>query len=171
MPFNLCVLRPFVAETSVKKLIGGCKASLEGLPGSLNYFNDGAELGHGWVIQSRRPTPAMKDTLLATLLLACLLCSVTLGQTTSSDTSTQAAAQVQLTGTLEQRMAIGGETTGWALRYGDKKRVEVVLPAEAFAWIKDGVVVSVTGIHGTKHYLERGDVPVFIVKKISRVVP
>jgi hypothetical protein len=112
----------------------------------------------------------MKHSIIATLLLACLLCSVTQGQTASSDASTQAAAEVQLTGTLEQRVAIGGETTGWALRYGDKKRVEVLLPVAAFAWIKDGVVVSVSGVHGTKHYLERGDVPVFIVKKISQVV-
>ncbi len=112
----------------------------------------------------------MKHSFLATLLCTCLPCSVTQGQTASSDTSTHAAAEVQLTGTLEQRMAIGGETTGWALRYGDKKRVEVQLPAEAFAWVKDGVAVSVSGVHGTKHYLERGDVPVFTVKKITQVV-
>ncbi|MCF7788871.1 MAG: hypothetical protein K9N47_22290 [Prosthecobacter sp.] len=112
----------------------------------------------------------MKHSILATLLLACLLCSVTQGQTATPDTSTKAAAEVQLMGTLEQRMAIGGETTGWVLRYGEKQRVQVLLPPEAFAWIKDGMVVSVSGVHGTKHYPERGDVAVFIVKKISQVV-
>ena len=112
----------------------------------------------------------MKYSILATLLLACLLCSVTQGQSVPSAPSPVAVPEVQLMGTLEQRMAIGGETTGWSLLYGEKKRVEVVLPPEAFAWIKDGVVVSVSGVHGTKHYPERGDVTVFIVKKISQLV-
>ncbi len=112
----------------------------------------------------------MKHSLLATLLLTCLLCSVTQGQPAPSDPGAKAASEVQLMGTLEQRLAIGGETTGWVLRYGEKQRVQVLLPVEAFAWIKDGMVVSVSGVHGTKHYVERGDVAVFIVKKISQVV-
>ena len=111
----------------------------------------------------------MKHSILATVLLACLLCSLSQGQPASSDPSAKAAAEVQLTGLLEQRMAIGGETTGWALRTGENKRVEVVLPPEALAWVKDGMVVSVSGVYGTKHYLERGDVTVFMVKKISPV--
>ena len=112
----------------------------------------------------------MKHSILATFVFACLLCTMTLGQTASSTPNSGAAPEIQLTGTLEQRMAIGGETTGWSLRYGEKKRVEVLLPKEAFAWVKDGVVVSVSGAYGTKHYLERGDVAVFIVKKISQGV-
>ncbi len=112
----------------------------------------------------------MKHSILATLLFACLLCSVTQGQPAPSDPGAKAAPEIQLTGTLEQRMSIGGETTGWALRTGEKKRVEVLLPPEAFAWIQDGMAVSVSGAYGTKHFLERGDVPVFIVKKISQVV-
>ena len=112
----------------------------------------------------------MKHSILASLLLTCLLCSVTQGQPAQSAPSPAAVPEVQLMGTLEQRMAIGGETTGWALRTGDKKRVEVLLPPEVFAWIKDGMVVSVSGVYGTKHYLERGDVTVFMVKKISQVV-
>ena len=47
---------------------------------------------------------------------------------------------------------------------------ELLLPVEAFAWIRDGLVVSVIGVHGTKHYPERGNVAVFTVKKISEVV-
>ena len=112
----------------------------------------------------------MKHSILATLLITCLLCSATLGQPAPSAPGAKAAPEIQLTGTLEQRMAIGGETTGWTLRTGEKKRVELLLPVEAFAWIMDGMAVSVSGVYGTKHSLERGDVSVFAVKKISQVV-
>jgi hypothetical protein len=112
----------------------------------------------------------MKHSILAIFLISCLPYAVTAGQPAQSDPGTKTAPEVQLAGTLEQRMAIGGETTGWALRTGEKKRVELLLPPEAFAWIQDGMAVSVSGVYGMKHYLERGDVPVFIVKKISRVV-
>ncbi|MFZ2277451.1 MAG: hypothetical protein WAW39_06620 [Prosthecobacter sp.] len=112
----------------------------------------------------------MKHSILATFLFACLLCSVTQGQPAPSVPSPAAVPEVQLMGTLEQQVAIGGETTGWVLRYGEKQRVQVLLPPAAFAWIRDGVVVSVSGVHATKHYPERGDVAVFIVKKISEVV-
>ena len=111
----------------------------------------------------------MKHSIFATLLFACLLCSVTRGQPAPSDPSAKAAPELQLRGTLEQRMAIGGESTGWALRTGDKTRVEVLLPPEALAWVKDGMVVSLSGVYGTKHYQERGDVTVFMVKKFSQV--
>ena len=135
-----------------------------------DFFTPDAEWEGSMGNHQQPSTTPMKHFILATLIFASLLCSVTLGQTASSDTSTKGAHEIQLTGTLEQRMAIGGETTGWSLRYGEKKRVEVLLPAEAFAWVKDGVVVSVSGVYGTKHFLERGDVSVFIVKKISQVV-
>ena len=72
--------------------------------------------------------------------------------------------------TLPKCLAIGGETTGWVLCHGDKQRVQVLLPVEAFAWIRDGVYVAVTGVYGTRRYPERGEVVVFIVKKISQVV-
>ena len=138
--------------------------------GTVIFFTPDAEWEGSVGNDQQRSITTMKNSILLPLLFACLLCTVTLGQTASSTSSAGAAAEVQLTGTLEQRMAIGGETTGWSLRYGEKKRVEVVLPAEAFAWVKDGVVVSVSGAYGTKHYLERGDVAVFIVKKISPAV-
>jgi hypothetical protein len=76
---------------------------------------------------------------------------------------------VTLSGTLERRVAIGGETTGWSLRYGKKDWVDLLLPADAFAWITDGLAVAVTGIWGTKRYPERGEVPVFIVHEIRQV--
>ncbi|MHB1079483.1 MAG: hypothetical protein ACYC67_08765 [Prosthecobacter sp.] len=112
----------------------------------------------------------MKHSLLATLLFSCMHSATLWAQTAAPAPKAAAPAEVQLMGTLEQRVAIGGETTGWVLRYGEKQRVQVLLPVEAFAWIRDGVVVSVSGVHGTKHYPERGDVAVFIVKKISQVV-
>lgn len=114
----------------------------------------------------------MKHTLFAsTLLLSCLTCSTMRGQSVTPDAQAVASAEVQLTGTLEQRLAIGGETTGWVLRLGDgKEQVQVLLPVEAFSWIRDGMVVAVTGVYGTKHYPERGDVTVFKVKKITQVV-
>lgn len=114
----------------------------------------------------------MKHSILAILLLSCLPCTTMWGQQESPTPAPKAAApaEVQLVGTLEQRLAIGGETTGWVLRHGEKQRVQVLLPVEAFGWIKDGVAVAVTGVYGTKHYPERGDAAVFIVKKISPVV-
>ncbi|WP_395742140.1 hypothetical protein [Prosthecobacter sp.] len=110
----------------------------------------------------------MKHTLLTILLLSC---STLWAQTAAPAPKITAPAEVQLRGTLEQRLAIGGETTGWVLRHGGgKERVQVLLPAEAFGWIRDGMVVAVTGVYGTKHYPERGEVAVFIVKKITQVV-
>jgi hypothetical protein len=112
----------------------------------------------------------MKHTTVLLLLFSFLLSSVTQSQPTAADPHAKPAAQTQLTGTLERRIAIGGETTGWALRHGEKQSVELLLPVEAFAWIKEGLVVSVTGVYDTKHYPERGAVKVFVVKQISEVV-
>lgn len=112
----------------------------------------------------------MKSIVFTVLLSASCMHSTVSGQP-APDTPAAAAAEVQLVGTLEQRLAIGGETTGWLLRHGGgKERVQVLLPPAAFAWIKDGMAVAVTGVYGTKHYPERGDVAVFTVKKITQVV-
>ena len=81
-----------------------------------------------------------------------------------------AAAEVQLMGTLEQRVAIGGETTGWVLRYDRDQRVDLLLPIDAFAWIRDGQVVVVKGRFETRRCPERGEVRVFVVREISQVV-
>lgn len=77
---------------------------------------------------------------------------------------------VSLTGLLESRVAIGGETTGWALRYGDKQRVDLLLPIAAFGWIHDGMAVAVKGHFEMRDYPERGRVRVFVVKEISPIV-
>lgn len=123
------------------------------------------------VSRLRHPFTIMKNILLFVLLTTSFWCSAVSSHADQPGSGAAAAAEVQLTGTLEQRMAIGGETTGWSLRYGEKKRVELLLPVDALARIKDGLVVSVTGVYGTKHYPERGDVVVFTVKKITQVVP
>jgi len=89
---------------------------------------------------------------------------------TSSRAEKPAAAEVQLMGMLEQHIAIGGETTGWVLHYDKDQRVDLLLPVDAFAWIRDGLVVAVKGRFETRHYPERGAVRVFVVREISQVV-
>lgn len=116
-------------------------------------------------------TTAMKHILLTASLLTCLHGATTWAQQASPAPKTAEPAEVQLTGRLEQRLAIGGETTGWVLRHGaGKERVQVLLPVEAFGWIREGMDVAVTGVYSTRTYPERGEVAVFIVKKISQVV-
>ena len=73
-------------------------------------------------------------------------------------------------GTLQKRLAVGGETTGWVLRYDKDQRVDLLLPIDAFAWIRDGLVVAVKGRFETRTYPERCAVRVFIVREIGEVV-
>jgi hypothetical protein len=84
--------------------------------------------------------------------------------------ATAPAAMVSLMGLLESRVAAGGETTGWVLRYGDKQRVDLLLPIDAFGWIHDGMAVAVKGHFEMRDYPERGRVRVLVVKEISQVV-
>ncbi len=79
------------------------------------------------------------------------------------------APEVTLMGVLEQRVAIGGETTGWSLRIDRDQRVDLLLPVEAFGWISPGLAVAVKGRYGTRKYPERGEVRVFIVREISQI--
>lgn len=113
----------------------------------------------------------MKHLLILTLLVSSLPCSMTRGQSEDAVPllSPVPVPVAHLTGTLERKIAIGGDTTGWSLRYGDKKHVELLLPKDALAWVKDGLVVAVTGAFATQHYVERGYVSVFIVEKITRM--
>jgi len=78
--------------------------------------------------------------------------------------------EVSLIGLLQQRTAIGGETTGWTLRYDKDQRVDLLLPIDAFAWIRDGLAVAVKGHFETRQYPERGAVRVFVVREISQVM-
>lgn len=88
----------------------------------------------------------------------------------ATDRGEKTEAEVQLMGTLERRVAIGGETTGWVLRYDKDQRVDLLLPINAFAWIRDGLVVTVKGRFETRQYPERGPVRVFVVREINEVV-
>jgi len=81
----------------------------------------------------------------------------------------QPVPEVALTGTLVRVAAIGGETSGWALSYGENQRVELVLPVPAPDWIREGIRVTVVGRYGTRMYIERGEVRVLLVLTIDRV--
>ena len=81
-------------------------------------------------------------------------------------------AEVTLTGTLRgDRIAIGGESTGWSLQYKDKDGehvVDLVLPPALATRSRAPAVVKVTGTFGTREYVERGTVRVFRVSKIDK---
>jgi hypothetical protein len=110
------------------------------------------------------------NILLVLLLLAPLHALATERADDKKKTDSPAPVPVvTLFGILECRIAIGGETTGWVLRYGDKQRIDLLLPIEAFGWISEGLAVGVKGVFSTKRYPERGDVPVFIVHEIHQV--
>ena len=122
------------------------------------------------VLADARHAPGMKA-------LACIIgfTLVSLSATArdlppATDRGEKTEAEVQLMGTLERRVAIGGETTGWVLRYDKDQRVDLLLPIDAFAWIRDGLVVTVKGRFETRQYPERGPVRVFVVREINEVV-
>ncbi len=71
---------------------------------------------------------------------------------------------------LSGRMAVGGETTGFALRYrapdGTTKTVELDIPPEQARRFKSGSRVRVTGTLTEREYVERGKVQVLVVREI-----
>ena len=81
------------------------------------------------------------------------------------------AQEITLTGTLQGgRIAIGGESTGWALEYRDDTgphSVEVELPRELMTRARSGAMVRVTGMFGTRQYVERGSVRIFRVSQLE----
>jgi 4-carboxymuconolactone decarboxylase len=83
------------------------------------------------------------------------------------------AQEITLTGTLQGgRLAIGGESTGWALEYRDDTgphSVEVELPRELMTRARSGATVRVTGTFGTRQYVERGSVRIFRVSRLDEV--
>jgi len=86
----------------------------------------------------------------------------------------QAAGQdVTLTGTLRGgRIAIGGETTGWTLKYRDSSgehSIEVELPRELLARARSGATVRVTGSITTRNYVERGAVRILRASRLDEV--
>ena len=80
--------------------------------------------------------------------------------------------EVTLTGTLRgDRIAVGGESTGWSLQYKDKDgdhTVDVELPAALATRPRTPAVVTLTGTFGTREYVERGTVRIFRVTKIAK---
>lgn len=80
-----------------------------------------------------------------------------------------AVAEVTLTGVLQRRVAIGGETTGWVLRYDKDRTIELTLTVEALAQVHEGAWVTCTGLYETRHYPERGDVRVLAVREIHQI--
>lgn len=85
----------------------------------------------------------------------------------------QTAPQETLTGTLRGgRIAIGGETTGWALEYRDasgEHSIEVDLPRELVARARSGATVRLTGVFATRDYVERGSVRIFRVSRLEEL--
>lgn len=83
------------------------------------------------------------------------------------------AQEITLTGTLQGgRIAIGGESTGWALEYRDDTgphSVEVELPRELMTRARSGATVRATGTFGTRQYVERGSVRIFRVSRLDEV--
>ncbi|HXD16973.1 MAG TPA: hypothetical protein VN654_08150 [Vicinamibacterales bacterium] len=81
------------------------------------------------------------------------------------------AQDITLTGTLQGgRIAIGGESTGWALAYRDatgQHSVEVELPRDLMARARSGATVRVTGTFVTREYVERGSVRIFRVARLE----
>ena len=81
------------------------------------------------------------------------------------------AQEITLSGTLQGgRIAIGGESTGWALEYRDdtgRHSVEVELPRELMSRARSGAAVRVTGTFATREYVERGSVRIFRVSRFE----
>jgi len=106
----------------------------------------------------------MKITVLLTLMLAAVV-PLAVAQTKPPE-------PVTLTGTLRgDRIAAGGESTGWSLQYKDRDGVHMVdveLPAELATRPREPATVTVTGTFGTRNYVERGAVRVFRVTKIAK---
>ena len=72
---------------------------------------------------------------------------------------------------LGRRVAIGGETTGWAMRYhaadGDQV-IELDIKPEVAGRFKAGDRVGVTGRLTERDYVERGTVKVLVVTTMER---
>jgi hypothetical protein len=65
-------------------------------------------------------------------------------------------------------MAVGSETTGWALQTDDGKRVDVdVTKAQDAASALDGKRVTITGGMTTANWPERGPKPLLIAERIE----
>jgi len=100
-----------------------------------------------------------------------LLHLIALGVASTAIAQGRADQEVTLTGTLQGgRIAIGGESTGWALEYRDgtgQHSVEVELPRDLMARATSGAMVRLTGTFTTRQYVERGSVRIFRVTRLE----
>jgi hypothetical protein len=66
-------------------------------------------------------------------------------------------------------MAIGGETSGWLLQQDGKEPIELQIDAVGHETLEpfDGQRVKIIGHESHKQYVERGRVPVIVVKGIE----
>lgn len=78
-----------------------------------------------------------------------------------------------LVGTLKKdRMAVGGESTGWTLNYRDvagNHVIEVDFERDIVGKAHDGTTVRVTGKLVVREYVERGNVQTLIISKLEEV--
>ena len=76
-------------------------------------------------------------------------------------------------GELETYVAIGGESTGWRVRTrtpeGRRQFVELLLTADMAQGARANTRIRVRGTMQTRHYTERGDVQVLVVKELIEV--
>jgi hypothetical protein len=82
---------------------------------------------------------------------------------------------VTLSGTLRgDRVAVGGESSGWSLQYRDASgshTIEVQLPKDLATRPAAPALVTMTGSFGTREYVERGTVRIFRVTRITKDRP
>lgn len=106
------------------------------------------------------------------MVVAVIIMAGTLGcAANSAPPATQPAAPPrQFIGTLQGgMMAIGGETTGWALMRADEKDLELDISAvREQADQLDGQRVAVSGRMTQRDYVERGRTPLLVVQRIRR---
>ena len=85
--------------------------------------------------------------------------------------SASGAEQVTYRGEfLGARVAAGGDTSGWAMRYrtpeGTMKVLELAMKPELARQFKPGAKVRVTGTLTEREYVERGKVQVLVVSEM-----
>ncbi|SRR6266550_3921546 len=106
-------------------------------------------------------------------LVALGIAASALAQAPANNKDNKDNKDVTLTGTLRGgRIAIGGESTGWALEYRDASgphSVEVDLPRDLLTRAKSGATVKLAGTYVTREYVERGAVRILRVTKLEEI--
>lgn len=81
--------------------------------------------------------------------------------------------QTTLAGILKKdRIAVGGESTGWSLNYRDvagNHVIEVDFERDIVGKAHDGATVRVTGKLVVREYVERGNVQTLVIFKLEEV--